>query len=262
MKNRTLLFGEGLFETFRVYEDRKLVFVDDHLDRMAAGCAFFILPFSREEALASLEGALREIPRNSEARLRLNLVCYGDHRVEKTDFQSNWEPLERTGFDPNQGVKMGLAPFQRFSRSPLVRHKTTSYLENVFVYRFARSRGLFDALFTNERNQVTEGSITNVFFVREGEIRTPPLDAGLLPGITRKHVLEATAALGLPVSESPVLSSELDQFDSIFVTNSVIEIRPVNLLAGRVYEIPEFIGAIWKIYRERAFTSAFTCTES
>ena len=82
MKNRTLFFGEGLFETFRVYRDRRLAFVEDHLERMAEGCSFFALPFSREKAIEALKLALGQIPHDSEARLRLNLTSYGDHRVE------------------------------------------------------------------------------------------------------------------------------------------------------------------------------------
>jgi branched-subunit amino acid aminotransferase/4-amino-4-deoxychorismate lyase len=255
MKNRTLLFGEGLFETFRVYKGRKLAFAEDHLDRMEEGCTFFDLPFLREEAIEALKLALHRIPRDSEARLRLDLICYGAHRVERTDLQTSWELLEKTGIDPSRGVKLGFAPFSRFSRSPVVRFKTTSYLENIFVLQRARSKGLFDALFTNERNEITEGSISNVFFVENGQILTPPNDAGLLPGITRKYVLEVANKVGLPAEESSVLFRDLDRFDGIFVTNSVIEIAPVSTLADKAYDVPPFIKALQEEYRKRAEAS-------
>ena len=257
MKNRTLSFGEGLFETFRVYKGRRLAFVEDHLERMAEGCSFFALPYSRKDAVEALKLALGQIPHDSEARLRLNLISYGDHRMEKTAFQTTWEPLRDIGTQQDQGLKLGLAPFQRFSRSPLVRFKTTSYLENIFVFNWARREGFFDALFTNERGEITEGSISNVFFLSKDHIFTPPIDAGLLPGVTRKQIIEISRTLGLPLTESAVTPEDLNRFDGAFVTNSVIEILPAVTIGDAVYEIPEMIGLLKEEYRKSLETSLF-----
>lgn len=257
MKDRTLLFGEGLFETFRVYLGRRLAFVEDHLDRMAEGCSFFALPFSREEAVEALKLALAEIPQDAEARLRLNLICYGDQGVEKTAFQTSWEPLQEMSTWQDQGVKLGLAPFQRFSGSPLVRFKTTSYLENIFVFRWARAQGFFDALFTNERGEITEGCITNVFFVSKGDIFTAPTEAGLLPGVTRKQIIEVARGLGLSVTESTITPADLNQFDGVFVTNSVVEILWVCLVGDTGFGIPEMIERLGEGYRKRLEGSLF-----
>jgi branched-subunit amino acid aminotransferase/4-amino-4-deoxychorismate lyase len=251
MKNRTLFFGEGLFETFRVYEGRRLAFVEDHLDRMASGCQFFALPFSRRRAVDALKLALDEIPNDTEARLRLNLICLGDHGVDKTSFQTTWEPLQETTAGKDSGVQLALAPFQRFSRSPLVRFKTTSYLENIFVFDWARREGFFDALFTNEHGEITEGSISNVFFLSKEHIFTPPTDAGLLPGITRKQIIQMAGTLGLSLAESTLRPSDLSRFDGAFVTNSVIEILPVHTVGDIHYGIPELIKVIQNSYQER-----------
>jgi 4-amino-4-deoxychorismate lyase len=251
MKNRTLFFGEGLFETFRVYKGRRLAFVEDHLDRMAKGCRFFAFPFSINEALDALKSALDGIPPDTEARLRLNLICFGDHDVEKTELRTSWEPLKKGSIQQDPGVKLGLAPLQRLSASPLVRFKTTSYLENVFVFRWARGQGFFDALCTNERGEVTEGSITNVFFLKKGDILTPPTEAGLLPGVTRKQIIEVARMLGFSVAESRVTPGDLKQFDGAFVTNSVIEILAVCTVGDTDYRIPEVIEALREGYRKR-----------
>jgi len=257
MKNRTLLFGEGLFETFRVYQGRRLAFVEDHLDRMAEGCTFFSLPFPRKEAEDALKSALVEIPPEAEARLRLNLISYGDQRVEKAGFQTAWEPLQTMNAWQREGVKLGLAPFQRFSRSPLVRFKTTSYLENIFVFAWARGQGLFDALFTNERGEITEGSITNVFFLRKGQVLTPPTDAGLLPGVTRKQIIEMARVLNLSLMESTVTPQDLERFDGAFVTNAVIEILPVHTVNDTKYEVSELIDVLRDGYRKHLEASLF-----
>jgi branched-subunit amino acid aminotransferase/4-amino-4-deoxychorismate lyase len=249
MKNRTLLFGEGLFETFRVYKGRKLAFVEDHLDRMAEGCRFFALPFSREKAIVALEHALGEMPHHTEARLRLNLISYGDQGAEKTALETTWEPLQGISVPESSGVKLALAPFQRFSGSPLVRFKTTSYLENIFVFNWARRQGFFDALFTNERSEITEGSITNVFFLRKGHICTPAREAGLLPGVTRKQIIKVARMLYFPFTESTVTPEDFDRFDGAFVTNSVIEIVPVSTVGDTHYGIPEMIETLIPLIR-------------
>ena len=249
MKNRTLFFGEGLFETFRVYPERKLAFVKDHLDRMAEGCRFFALPFSRSEAMDALKLVLDEIPPDTEARLRLTLICHGDQGVEKTAFQTTWEPLPQIKAWQASGVKLALAPFSRFSRSPLVRFKTTAYLENIFVFTWARRQGFFDALFTNERGEITEGSITNVFFLRKEHIFTPPTDAGLLPGVTRKQIIKVARTLGFSLTQSTVTPADLKQFDGVFVTNSVIEILPVRAVGDTDYGVPELIEILREGYQ-------------
>lgn len=259
MKNRTLLYGEGLFETFRVIRGRRLAFLQDHLDRMADGSAFFGFPFSREKALGALKPALEQIPEDAEARLRLDLLCYGDRGIEKTAYQTDWELLEQPEPDrhrPHQAVKLGYAPFPRLSHSPLVRFKTASYLENSFVLRRARDQGLFDAVFTNERNEITEGSISNVFFLEGRRMVTPPVASGLLPGITRKHIFEIARLLSWTVEERTVLRTGLERFDGVFVTNSVVGVLPVCDFAGRAYSVSESIGALQEGYAKRVEASA------
>lgn len=252
MKNRTLLYGEGLFETFRVYRGGKLAFVDDHLDRMAGGCRFFSLPFSRGKAAEALCAALKEIPHQHEARLRLDLISRGDHGVEETEFETSWEELEGDCQWGRFGVRLALSPIQRFSRSPLVRFKTSSYLENIFVFSQVRRNGFFDALFTNERGEITEGAISNIFFLGNGRISTPPLEAGLLPGVTRKQVIEVAQSLDLSVRQSTITPADLKRFDGAFVTNSVVEILPVAAVGETGYEIPEITRALLEGYKRRA----------
>jgi branched-subunit amino acid aminotransferase/4-amino-4-deoxychorismate lyase len=251
MKNRTLLFGEGLFETFRVYKGRKLAFVEEHLDRMAEGANFFALPFSGEKALETLSLALEEIPQSSEARLRLNLLCYGDHGAEKSAFNASWEPLQEKNTWQEQGVKLALAPFQKFSGSPLVKFKTTSYLENIFVFKWARKQGFFDALFTNERGELTEGCISNVFFLRKGHILTPPTSAGLLAGVTRRQVIETARENRIPMKEQTVVSEDLDRYDGALVTNSVIEVLPASTIGDVEYPIPDVFETLREGYQKR-----------
>lgn len=248
MINRTLRYGEGLFETFRVYAGRRIPFVRDHLARMAEGARFFNLPFSQKQAVIAIEDALEQIPKDSEARLRLNLVCYGEEEVEKGLFETRWTRVDATAVP--RVVRLGVAPFGRFSGSPLLRFKTTSYLENVFVLRWARSRGYFDAVFANERGEITEGSISNIFFVRGQEILTPPVSSGLLPGITRAQIVRVAEDRGIRVDEHPISADALEGFEAAFISNSVVEILPVADVGQVSYPGSKLVQHLLCAYRE------------
>jgi len=249
MINRTLRYGEGLFETLRVYAGRRMPFVQDHLARMADGARFFNLPFSQRRAARALEDALNQIPKDIDVRLRLNLVCYGDKEVEKALFETSWTPIDATA--ACGAVRLGIAPFGRFSGSPLLRFKTTSYLENIFVLRWARSQGYFDAIFVNERGEITEGSISNIFFVNKENISTPPVTSGLLPGITRSHILQVAGELGFSIDEHPIPSHALDRFQAAFISNSVIEILPVAGVNEISYKGSDLVQRLLAAYRDR-----------
>lgn len=250
MKNRTLAFGEGLFETFRVYPGRKICFVEEHLARMAAGCRFFDIPFSREEAHGVLCASLAAIPEHKDARLRLNLITYGADTVEKVDFSTEWQPLPDMSRWEKEAVKVGLAPFRRFSGSPLVRFKTSSYLENITAFKHARERGFFDAIFANEAGEITEGSISNIFFIKKNQLITPPVGAGLLPGVTRKKTIELSHTAGLSVNETQITLADLDQFESAFVTNSVVEILPVVTIEHIRYQLSSIVAVLREKYKK------------
>ncbi|MBW2175150.1 MAG: aminotransferase class IV, partial [Deltaproteobacteria bacterium] len=113
-------------------------------------------------------------------------------------------------------------------------------------------QGFFDALFTNERGEITEGCISNVFFFEKGQVLTPPTRAGLLPGVTRKQIIEAAGASGISLKEETVMPEDLDRFDGAFVTNSVVEILPVSAVGNTDYSIPEMIETLQEEYPIRS----------
>jgi len=116
--------------------------------------------------------------------------------------------------------------------SPARGAKTGNYLENILAVRAARERGANDALIVDEGERVVQGASSNVFFVSAGRLVTPPLEAGILPGITRGVVLEIAAALAIPVELRAPLVTELHTFDEIFLSSSVRDLAPVVEVDG------------------------------
>jgi branched-chain amino acid aminotransferase len=111
--------------------------------------------------------------------------------------------------------------------------KTGAHLPNVLAVREARAAGAHEALLLDGRGFVTEGSSSNVFAVSGGVVRTPPLEAGILEGVTRGVVLRLARAEGLPVEELPLRPEDLEGADEVFITSTVREVLPVVRLGTR-----------------------------
>lgn len=131
------------------------------------------------------------------------------------------------------------APWKRNERSPIAGVKTTSYAENVVIAQFARDKGADEAFVANTHGHLCEGTGTNIFIERNGEVLTPPLASGCLPGITRGLVLEWGARSGLPVRVAAPGELTMSVLDDVMhghahasVTSSTRGLQPVSMLDG------------------------------
>jgi para-aminobenzoate synthetase/4-amino-4-deoxychorismate lyase len=119
-----------------------------------------------------------------------------------------------------------LSTERTFSGDVFLRHKTTRRELYEREYARARVEGLADVIFMNERGEVTEGAISNVFIRRDGKLLTPPLRSGVLPGVFRRHLLETDAS----VEERVLTLADFEAAESVFLGNSVRGLREVMLV--------------------------------
>jgi branched-chain amino acid aminotransferase len=105
--------------------------------------------------------------------------------------------------------------------------KTSNYLAAVLALHEVKQRGCHEALILSPAGEVIEGATSNVFIVRDGALFTPPIEAGILAGITRQTVLEIAAQQGLSVRETQLHPQDLYRATEVFITSSVREIVPV-----------------------------------
>ena len=126
------------------------------------------------------------------------------------------------------GFKAALSPLRRDSQSPLSRLKSTCYVENILARMAARAAGCDEAILLNERGYLAEGSTTNIFLASNGDLITPSLESGVLPGITREAVLEIARASNIKTLERQVELKELIEAEEAFVTNSILELMPLT----------------------------------
>ncbi|TRZ52704.1 MAG: branched-chain amino acid aminotransferase [Dehalococcoidia bacterium] len=229
------LYGYGLFETMRAYHG-KIFLLERHLNRLLS--ASLVLGLGSRLNAAELGRACRDtlVANGLEnARLRLT-VSRGEVDSFPGPGVGNNPTVLVTASDYSppppetyaNGSRAGVASFPRYSQSPILRLKSTNYLLNIRARLEAEAAGLDETMFLNEHGCITEGSISNVFFVTPApSLVTPPVESGLLPGITRQVVMELADSLGIDAVESEVKLTDLRQFEEAFLTNSLIEIMPL-----------------------------------
>lgn len=223
--------GRGIFETIAAYRGNPFR-AAGHLERLRRGATVLGLAVPDEDTLlASMRTALEAngLLDAAKARLRLTLSSPGDGSA------SWW--IEATPPPPHPATaRVITGPFFRNERSPLAGLKTTNYGDNVVALRLAREAGADEALFANSRDELCEGTWSNVFVRIDGTWHTPPLSSGCLPGITRGVVIGLFKEHGIPLAESTLSYATLDRIESAFLTSSLREIQPVAAMDGRDLE--------------------------
>lgn len=235
------LVGFGLFETLRSYNGY-IFRLDRHLDRLMKSAG--VLGIASKLSNIDLKGACYQILKSNgltDARIRLT-VSAGEGDIvpdpstcrEVTVFivARGMKPLAEALYE--RGYRVKLSGIRRNSQSPISRHKSISWLENVLARSEARAAGADDALLLNERGFVAECSASNIFLVTDGVLRTPSLESGILRGVTREVVLELAQALGIATVEGQVELRELLAAEEAFLTSSIIEVMPLTQLDGRL----------------------------
>lgn len=221
------LCGDGIFETMRAYNGA-IFALDRHLDRLLRSAQ--ILGLNGMPGKDVLENAcqkLLEINSLRDARVRLT-VSGGIPNSPKPTVLITATAYD--GYDKSlyeMGMSAITLPGYRISNSPVSSIKSVSYLSSIMARRQAVAAGCNEAILINEQRNITEGSFTNIFAVKDKTILTAPVNDGLLPGITRDYVIDIAREEGFIVIEQSINLDGIYQMDELFLTNSLIEIMPL-----------------------------------
>jgi branched-subunit amino acid aminotransferase/4-amino-4-deoxychorismate lyase len=240
--NRGFLYGDAIYEVWRTYYG--VIFAwEEHWRRLerSAAALYLTLPFSPEQALVEIKrtvaaffaaaGARPEVYIRLQITRGNGLIGLDPALADRPDFtllvQANpaWTTRQLT-----QGLNLSLATGLR--RNPVASlspaWKTGNYLNNILCLREARSRGADEVVILNLAGEVTEAAVSNIAFVRAGGIITPPMEAGILGGITRQLLLEKIApAAGVPVRESAVRPDDFAHMDECFLLSTTKDVSAV-----------------------------------
>ena len=207
-----------LIETFLWSPGTGCRFLPEHLRRLASSARYFGFRFREEAVRSALHSAVRNDAATGPRKVRLLLARSGEVNVEISPIA----PI----LDEAGPASVTLSKVVVSSRDPFVRHKTTHRGWRDEELRKARTDGFDEVIFLNERGEVTEGAITNLFIEAAGRLLTPPAACGLLEGIRRRRVL---ADRSLRASERVLYPEDLRTCRRILLTNSVRGVIPAVL---------------------------------
>ena len=230
--DRGFLYGDGVFEVFRTW-DSVATDLEAHVARLYTSAVVLGI---RAHDRAHVEDAVRRT---------LAVAGPGEHRIRVVLTRGPGAlgaPVETLGPGraivvveplPAQPGELSLAvvdwPLPRRAGGG---HKTLSYLDHVIARELAAAAGADEAVRLGADGDVVECATSNLFIVVGGVVSTPPVDGGILPGITRARVLAACAALGIAAREERLAPPALYAADEIFVTSAVRGVVPVTRLDG------------------------------
>jgi branched-chain amino acid aminotransferase len=234
-------FGDAVYETLRTYGGRPF-HLERHLRRLraSAGRLGIEIPLDDAEMARRLDALLVRAA-NDESYIRIVVsrgrgdISYKFDRVQGPTVVLVAKPYERfPDWYYTRGIPVILSSVRRNSPRALdPAIKSCNLLNNILAVREAQAQGAVEPLMLNETGEVAEGASSNVFLAREGSLVTPPLEAGILPGITREIVLELCRAHEIPRREEPVAVKDLLAADEAFITSTLKEIVPIATVDGR-----------------------------
>jgi branched-chain amino acid aminotransferase len=233
------LYGEGVYETLRTYSGQPFLF-DRHMRRLRKSASMLSLAvpptdqdlagrFLETMTAAGLgthgrEAYLRILVTRGIGELTYDPAACGDPSIviiAKPHVDPPAEAFER-------GVTVALVDIVRNhpgSVNPLI--KSNNLLNNALAMQEAFRRGAFEGVMRNYRGEIAECTTANLFVVKNGEALTPPLDAGLLAGITREFVFEVGEDIGIKVREQTLKDDDLFSADEAFLTSTTRELVPI-----------------------------------
>jgi aminodeoxychorismate lyase len=235
--DRSFLYGDGLFEVMRVFGGKPFRWAD-HMERLRRGAAFLKiqLPFSQDELL---DAARQLIEQNAlpEALLRLTLSRgvgargYSPNGADHPALAMTLHPAPEAGGQSRPAGRVIIASFRLPANEALAQFKTCNKLPQVMARAEADAAGAEEALLLNTNGEIVEGSSSNLFWIADGAVCTPPLTSGILAGVTRIVVLELCRELGLPSRETGIAPVALRRTEGAFLSLSswgILEIISID----------------------------------
>jgi len=234
------LYGEGVYETLRTYNGQPFLF-ERHMRRLrkSAGMLALSVPMTDTEIDARFRETMRaaglgDAP-DREAYIRILLT----RGIGELTYDPAATPtpsvvvIVKPNVHPPQdvferGVKVSLVGVIRNhpgTVNPLI--KSNSLLNNALAMQEALRHGSFEGVMRNYKGELAECTQSNLFIVKDGAALTPPIDAGLLPGITREFLFEIGATAGIPVREAVLKDEDLLGADEAFLTSTTREVVPI-----------------------------------
>jgi branched-chain amino acid aminotransferase len=240
--DRGLNYGDGVFETLRTYNG-EIFALRQHIKRLRAGANQIAIPLKDDESswgiilkrLLLLNGF-----KKGDSTFRITITRGTDFdglnatlKTEPTMIVINRPISPSVAIKQKSGIRGTVLDVRGVRPYALANIKSLNFLPNVLGKMEVSALGFDEGFFLNLGGTLTEGTTTNIFLIKGGELITPPLEDGLLPGVTRGVVIDLAKQKGFEVSERSFDTEAVLSSEEAFVTNSVVEITPLIELEER-----------------------------
>ena len=244
--DRGFLYGDGIYETLRSYNGKPFKLAE-HLERMRHSAKQLKISFGYTNAdIGETVNDLIEKNRSQDAYIRITLSRgTGGSRLQMDDSLDPTVIIQAKPFTPyekelyEEGMSLVVSDCRRSTSCPISRHKSINLLKSILLKEEAKKRSAHETIVLNTDGYVAECVVSNIFFVNNGSIVTSSLDTNILPGITRRTVLDICTDSSIPASEKLFKAEALLNADEVFITNSLMEIMPVSKIEN--YKIGDAI---------------------
>ena len=208
LKSKFLTDPDPYFEIFETMKFSSGTFerLDMHLNRMEDAASFFLFKFDRNRIISTLIDELSDHELGKNYRIKVILNKWGKIKVEVNEIRLTSGETKIILSDKTVSTENKFQYFKTTNRN-LYDSEHKEYYE----------KGFFDVIFINEKRQIAEGAITNIFINKNGMLYTPPLSSGILPGVYRKHWLQTN----INIKEEALYKDDLLIADEIILTNSL-----------------------------------------
>ena len=234
--DRGFTYGDGLFETMRVYSG-KIFRLEHHLDRLfqSARSILIELPITRNEIRSAIYAALKlnglsnSIVRLTVTRGELDSGISVDYSSPPTVviLVKPVKAISKKTYKEGIGIKLYKKSAIR-TQGISNKIKSCNYLSNIILRENALKENFFEAILLDHNHNVTEGTISNIFIIKNNQLKTPITNEFVLSGIIRQAILDLCLENNIPFKEDLITERELYEADELFLTNSAIEILPVR----------------------------------
>jgi len=252
--DRGFLYGDGLFEGVLVTRG-KLFRWDQHMERLQQGVRFLklTLPYSYEE-LHEFAGEVIQRNKMPEGLLRLSLSRgitergYSPKNATRPAVVMTLHSLPSGAGEKLPRWRVVTATFRLPANDPLSGFKTANKLPQVLARAEADAAGAQEAILLNSQGRLAEGTTSNVFWIKDGVVFTPPLPDGPLPGVTRSAVMELCVKMNIPCRQKKTSARELASADGAFLTMTSMGVVEIESLDGRTLPRSPLVRKLWSAY--------------
>jgi branched-chain amino acid aminotransferase len=241
--DRGFLYGDSIYEV-TYSEDYCIYFLDEHLDRLYQSANIINLEIflNRDELIKEIIKTLKE-SKIAQAYIRL-IITRGETEITldpNSSFKNNYiiivkpKPIYNENFY-SKGLKLALVSSLSNSSNPNKQTaKSGNYLNNVLAMNEAKQKNFDDALMINNHGDITEGTTFNIWMVKDNIIYTPPIESGLLKGITREKIIQICSENNLTLKMEKFSPKDILNADEVFITSSGRQVMPIYKINDKIY---------------------------